>query len=105
MYSALQRLNTLATFFSSALIATLLLIAALNFVMPYHEPKVRVAVNRVSLYFCILTATCHSFVINRRRGIEDYYVNKSSWLADLSLDIEAGIMDPNLLTIYLWLRL
>lgn len=50
MYSALQRLNTLSTFFSSALIATLLVIAAINWVMPCPEPKVRLGLNKVALY-------------------------------------------------------
>lgn len=50
MYSALQRLNVLSTFFSSALIATLLVIAAINYVMPASEPSVRLAVNKIALY-------------------------------------------------------
>lgn len=50
MYSALQRLNVLSTFFTSALLATLLIIAAGNFLMPKHDPSVRLAVNKIALY-------------------------------------------------------
>jgi len=50
MYSALQRINVLFTFCSSALIVALLVIAAMNNFMPCPEPTVRLAVNKIALY-------------------------------------------------------
>jgi hypothetical protein len=50
MYSAIQRLNTLSTFYSSALVVTLILLGLSNFFMPVQQPNVNIVVNKVALY-------------------------------------------------------
>lgn len=50
MYSAIQRLNTLSTFYSSALVVTLILLGLSNFFMPVQQPNVNITVNKVALY-------------------------------------------------------
>lgn len=82
MYSALQRLNVLSTFYSTCLITTLVIIGLGNFLLPVREPNVHLALSRVAL----------------RRGVEDYYMNKSTWLADIKFDLEAGTGSPRVRT-------
>lgn len=74
MYSAVQRLGTFLSFFSSCLFVVLPIIAALNFFMHRVAPPVRLSVDNIS----------------NRLGVEDYFMNRKVMLTDFLVNLEAG---------------
>lgn len=49
MYSAFERLTRLSSFWSSALLVTIVLITVSNYLQPRPDPNVKLSVNRVQL--------------------------------------------------------
>ena len=71
----MQRVSTLTGFFSSFLLGTLAVIAAINYVIRVPPPSINLTVENVG----------------SRLGVEDYFMNRKVLLTDFVMNLEAGI--------------
>lgn len=70
----MQRVSTLMGFFSSYLLGTLAVIAAINYVIHTPPPSISLTVENVG----------------SRLGVEDYFMNRKVLLTDFVMNLEAG---------------